>query len=266
MSKFHLLSDLHLEFGKYTDEFPDADYLLLAGDATVVDCLHENKTDKSSRRVRENTKHFFERANKHFKNVFYCFGNHEHYRGVWNENFNFMKNEFLPQYENFMFLEKDHYEGEDFVLLGTTLWASFNEGSESSLRYCKNAMNDFHLIQYNEDYGRVFTPYDCYKEHMEARNWLENHVKKMDKKVVVMSHHAPSKMSTHPKYAMDVDMNGAYSSNLEYMMENVDIWVHGHTHESFDYMIDNTRVVCNPRGYEGNETNYRFNPGLVIEV
>ena len=26
------------------------------------------------------------------------------------------------------------------------------------------------------------------------------------------------------------------------------LWVDGHTHDSFDYQVDNCRVVCNPRG------------------
>jgi hypothetical protein len=29
----------------------------------------------------------------------------------------------------------------------------------------------------------------------------------------------------------------------------IKLWTHGHTHELFDYMIGDTRVVCNPRGY-----------------
>jgi hypothetical protein len=40
--------------------------------------------------------------------------------------------------------------------------------------------------------------------------------------------------------------------------------VHGHTHDSVDYHVGGTRIVCNSHGY-GNE-NPAFNPGLVIEV
>jgi len=43
-----------------------------------------------------------------------------------------------------------------------------------------------------------------------------------------------------------------------------DLWVHGHVHDSFDYRVGRTRVLCNPRGC-GDE-NRDFNPGLVVEV
>jgi hypothetical protein len=52
-------------------------------------------------------------------------------------------------------------------------------------------------------------------------------------------------------------MNGAYSSNLEDVMVNntqIKLWTHGHTHEDFDYMVEQTRVVCNPRGYINYES------------
>ena len=41
-------------------------------------------------------------------------------------------------------------------------------------------------------------------------------------------------------------------------------WIHGHTHESFDYDYEGTRIVCNPYGYYGSNLNYQ--PDFVIEV
>lgn len=38
------------------------------------------------------------------------------------------------------------------------------------------------------------------------------------------------------------------------------------THDSFDYMIGKTRVVCNPHGYYARATNPGFLPDLVVEV
>jgi methylphosphotriester-DNA--protein-cysteine methyltransferase len=44
--------------------------------------------------------------------------------------------------------------------------------------------------------------------------------------------------------------------------------VHGHTHDSFDYVVNGTRVLCNPRGYakDGVNENVRFDPDLLVEV
>lgn len=41
-------------------------------------------------------------------------------------------------------------------------------------------------------------------------------------------------------------------------------WVHGHSHTAADYDVAGTRVVCNPRGYSGEETG--FYAGLVISL
>jgi hypothetical protein len=75
-------------------------------------------------------------------------------------------------------------------------------------------------------------------------------------KYVVIGHHAPSKLSTKPKYQKDVMVNGAYSSELsEFILDHpqIKVWTHGHTHHTFDYMVGSTRIVCNPRGYHGYE-------------
>ena len=44
------------------------------------------------------------------------------------------------------------------------------------------------------------------------------------------------------------------------------LWIHGHTHESFDYEIGKTRVICNPRGYAPIEINKEFKPDFNVEV
>jgi len=62
-------------------------------------------------------------------------------------------------------------------------------------------------------------------------------------------------------------MNYAFCSDLDDIMvmhDNIKLWVHGHVHNCFDYQINQTRVVCNPLGYPG-EQNY-FDPELIIEV
>jgi hypothetical protein len=57
-------------------------------------------------------------------------------------------------------------------------------------------------------------------------------------------------------------------TNLDsYIMETQPkLWIHGHTHESMDYFIDKTRIVCNPFGYWQYDENRRFQENLIIEV
>ena len=46
----------------------------------------------------------------------------------------------------------------------------------------------------------------------------------------------------------------------------IKLWTHGHTHDVFDYVIGETRIVCNPRGYYGYEQRASDFDFLLIEV
>jgi hypothetical protein len=64
-------------------------------------------------------------------------------------------------------------------------------------------------------------------------------------------------------------MNGGYCSAMDEFVldhENIRVWLHGHMHDPVDYMIGNTRVLSNPRGYIGHEDTSRFDPSLTFEV
>ena len=91
-----------------------------------------------------------------------------------------------------------------------------------------------------------------------------------NKKVVVVTHHSPSKSSTHPRYKHDTIMNGAYSSDLnDFILDNPQIkyWTHGHTHEPFRYMIGQCEVICNPRGYKYYEQRAEeFDPTVGFDI
>ena len=98
-----------------------------------------------------------------------------------------------------------------------------------------------------------FSPQDAFDDHKKMMEYVRLMIEgKFDQKFVVVGHHAPSKLSTHPRYKHDTLMNGAYSSSLdEFIIDHpqIKLWTHGHTHEDFDYMLGSTRIVCNPRGY-----------------
>ena len=69
---------------------------------------------------------------------------------------------------------------------------------------------------------------------------------------------ADPKLMTHPFFQTKKDtiMNGGFASQLDDYISyrpQIKVWLHGHTHDDFDYMIDHCRVVCNPRGYTGHE-------------
>jgi hypothetical protein len=86
---------------------------------------------------------------------------------------------------------------------------------------------------------------------------------------VVVGHHAPSRISTKPRYQKDVVVNGGYSSSLDdFILDHpqIRLWTHGHTHDTFDYMIGSTRIVCNPRGYAGHEEQANLWQLITVDV
>jgi hypothetical protein len=153
--------------------------------------------------------------------------------------------------------------------LGSVLWTDFALFGETdkffAMQRARQQMTDFSIIHIN---GRRFTPEDAIRLHMSSRNWLAVMLAEpFDGNTVVITHHAPSSRSVHPRYARDL-LTPAFASNLEHLMgsDRAGLWIHGHMHESYDYEIHGTRLVCNPRGYAPNALNPGFRPDWVVEV
>jgi hypothetical protein len=118
-------------------------------------------------------------------------------------------------------------------------------------------MNDYRIIRVeSRDHGRL-RPDDTINRHIATKQFIKQTVDaNPDGKFFVVGHMAPSKLSTHPRYAEEVHMNGGYSSDLsDFILDRPQIknWVHGHTHHPFDYTIGECRITANPRGYVGYE-------------
>lgn len=97
--------------------------------------------------------------------------------------------------------------------------------------------------------------------------WLKEEVKKhQGEKFIIVTHHAPSLRSIPKSYRTD-SLSAAYASHLDSFVESsgAKLWIHGHIHTQQDYMIGNTRVICNPRGYP-NEPNEDFIQDLVVDI
>jgi Icc-related predicted phosphoesterase len=129
----------------------------------------------------------------------------------------------------------------------------------------KQWMTDFQIISYGNQ--GPFRPEHARDIHLEQVRWLEEKLaERVKEPTVVVTHHLPHRRSVHPKYEGD-SLNPAFVSNLDHIVRTpVSLWIHGHTHESMDYVVNGTRVVCNPRGYLPGEPNPHFDPALVIEL
>ena len=175
--------------------------------------------------------------------------------------------------ENFDLLEKEAVVIDDVAFIGATLWTDMDKNDPLTMYYAKAKMRDYKHIRTGPvaiPWRQKLAPLDTMTDHRMAKEYIfpviEFH-KKEGRKVVVITPHLQSFMSITDELKGD-NLNGAYASELgnEICDAKPDLWCHGHTHHSFDYMIGNTRIVCNPRGYVPDEPNKGFIDDLIIEI
>jgi predicted phosphodiesterase len=270
--KISLCSDVHLEFGDLDFENDQgAQVLILGGDICVAhDITQRDPYGVMGPEYRSNRFHdFFQRCHASFPHVIYIVGNHEYYNGDFATAFTHLK-DVLGYLPNLHVLEKESITIGDITFLCGTLWTDMNREDPDTLYRIRRHMNDFRIIQdsrypvhykdpegvYHTREGR-FSPETSVEEHKAMLKFVEESIAaNPTAKYVVVGHHSPSRLSTHPQYADQSMVNGAYSSNLDQFIldrPQIKLWTHGHTHHEFDYMIGSCRVMCNPRGYDGYE-------------
>ena len=241
MMKINFISDLHLEFGPMEIEPEAGDVLVLAGDIDIkgrVDWIN----DIAGR----------------FNHVIYVLGNHEFYRGAMDSIYRKTRERLV---DNVHLLENESVTIAGVTFHGATLWSDFLNGNPMSYLQCDQAMNDYRLIRAGDGKHR-FKPQIAHSLHNISKVFLQENVKEGD---VVVTHMAPSLLSIHEKYKNDMNINGSYASDLSELILDTkpELWFHGHVHTSFDYTVGNTRILCNPRGYVGEELNSEFEPNAL---
>ena len=247
--KIALCSDIHLEFGDLPIENTEnADVLVLAGDICVAAGF--TRTSYEGGKYHE----FFKKCSEQFRDVIFIMGNHEHYNGDYCTSYQVLKTE-LEEYPNIHFLEKEFKIINGVMFIGATLWTDFNNQDAYTMQVAERQMNDYRIIK-NSLKGRRLIALDTLYDHQQTLEKITDFYNAHDLPVVMVGHHAPSHKSVKPRYERDREMNGAYRSDLEQFITDkprIALWVHGHTHSEFDYMVGTTRVVANPRGYMGYE-------------
>jgi Icc-related predicted phosphoesterase len=246
--KLHILNDLHIEFEDFAAPETDADIVILAGDIGVgIGGLQWAEAQFPDRPV------------------IYVPGNHEFYH----HDIALIDELKAQAPAHIHVLNDDQVVIDGVRFLGSILWTDFALFGEAdkffAMQVARQRMTDFSIIQ---NHGQCFIPEDAIRLHNGSRDWLAAMLtESFDGKTVVVTHHAPSSQSVHPRYARDL-LTPAFASNLENLMagERVALWAHGHMHESFDYEIYGTRVVCNPRGYAPEALNPEFRLDWVLKV
>ena len=107
-----------------------------------------------------------------------------------------------------------------------------------------------------------------YDRYMKAHRTHHDFLFQSDADIWV-THHLPSFQSVHEKYRGS-NGNDFFATELApqilEMQKPPKLIVHGHTHERMDYMIGDTRVICHPRGYPGENDWYKNYEPLIVEI
>jgi len=271
--KVLVLSDLHLEFAPFEPEPGlEFDVVILAGD------IHS----PAKRAVQWAADRF------RGKPVIYLLGNHEYYDGRLDTTLTEARRE--AEGTNVHLLDGDEVVIAGVRFLGATLWTDFEVRIETpeglisdaarAMKMATNLLNDYTLIRapdesaepgtWRHKQGRKLQAADTLRIHQTQRAWLQERLAEpFAGPTVVVTHHAPHRGSLAQRYADDW-ASGAFVNELpENFFDIPVLWIHGHTHQRFDYWVRSCRIVCNPRGYvnwSGRIENKAFDPELIVDL
>lgn len=250
-----IVSDLHLETRSTGEQIipfdVSAPYLALLGDVgDPSSLLYEG---------------LLRWAAAEYKQVFVVMGNHEFWGRPYKKTLEIVEKFKQELPENVIFMNQGVYdvEGTTIRIVGCTLW--------SYIPFQDRIMTGFTMNDY-----KSITSWSVSKNnrvHRDDLAWLESQLYEacIDcKKVVVLTHHAPTRRGTSaPKYCGN-EFSTSFSTHLEHLFKlPVIVWAHGHTHYSGDQNVNGVRLVSNQYGYndEGkDETGWRRDFCVKIEI
>lgn len=261
--KLWVFSDLHIEQSDWDlpDDQPDCDVIVAAGDIHFATDAVVWLSERSRGRP-----------------VIYVPGNHEwySYRRSFNMAGELARAKAMAAGTSVHLLQDEATVIDGVRFLGSTLWTDYAlySDQQAGMKLSQHALNDHRLIRLNDD-GTRFAPTDALAMHTQSRQWLTEALHRNDGGVsatVVVTHHLPHRFSIDPKFAGH-PLNVAFASDLADLIEQgrPDLWIHGHTHSSCDYVVGSTRVLCNPKGYgpsrhHSRPENPAFDDRLTVDI
>lgn len=252
------ISDIHLEsnrgFRPKEMEGESAQVLILAGDI----CEFQKTTILDP---------FIEEMSHRFKKTIYVPGNHEYYGGHIPNSLNKARERY-SKFSNVHILDDEYIDIDDVRFIGATLWTDMNRNNPLAMFEAGQYMNDYKKIRVSN--YRKIKPIETVGMHAKSIMFIKNSLENSTFKNVVVTHHAPSWLSIDERYRGD-SLNPAYVSDQSELIyqHSPELWFHGHVHSTFDYMLYDTRVICNPKGYSSHSMgaeNPAFDCARIIRI
>ena len=256
--KAAVFSDLHLDYSREPnfaiEVADDVDVIVIAGDVTAP--------------VADSVRWAHRMYGSRGKRVVMVAGNHEHYGQVYEDSLGD-----IPDPDNVFMLENRAVVLDGVRFLGCCLWTDFELYGNpiQAMGAAALFMNDYRMIMSDSSEGRLrrFLPAMTVDIHRASREWLDETLAlPFHGPTVVITHTGPHELSVADEYKGD-RLTPAFVSDLSDMIQRhePDVWIHGHTHSNFDYVVPGTktRVVCNPRGYVRDGFNRRDVENMAFE-
>ncbi len=261
--KLNILSDLHLDINKENPIYlkPQDVFTIICGD------------------ISENVSETYKWIKDNISCGVFVEGNHIGYRS--NETIQSIL-EYLstcfPLDYNVSHLNNSYKIVNNIVFVGSILWTDFElygkQNRGIAIKTSAKKIKDFSSTYFNsnsnsKNHKKTFSPRDAINLFNESVGYIKKICETfLDKKIVVVTHHAPSIKSIPSTYTNDI-CSTAFASNLDDFIlkhSNIKLWCHGHIHKSFDYYIGDCRIVCNPIGYIGDKEETGFSKYKIIEI
>ena len=276
--RIQVLSDLHLE--RYPDFMPQAanavDVLVLAGDI--------GSYQAGSRLTGEDfgLARFAPRlSGGQWPRVLYVPGNHE-YDGL---DFDTTRLRLRQTCEalGIDWLDQQVIQIGPVRFVGSTLWADFEalaqaEPTETrrhrALEKAYRAANFYLHKNTTLRAGQPVLAEGIRALAIDCQRWLRAALAQpFDGPTVVVTHFAPSLLSSDPRYGLTPGTAG-FCNALDELLPQARLWIHGHLHCPVDYVssalpggpAQHCRVVANPRGYHHKGEQAQFREGFVVEL
>jgi predicted phosphodiesterase len=275
-----LISDLHLEAHPHfvPTPAPGADLLVLAGDIGSYQAGSQI-TDTDFGLARFSPLHGWPTP------VLFVPGNHEYDTLDFDEAHTRLRQ--TCERLGILWLEREVIDVRDLLgphapairFVGTTLWTDFDalgppDGSSTTAlsQQLKARDKAFRAANYYLKKARVTRGGEPMlaaqvRDHaLVCQSWLRAVLAApFEGSTVVVTHFAPSLRSADPRYGLTPGTAG-FCSNLDDLLPQARLWLHGHLHAPSDYIAQGCHVVANPLGYARKQEQVGFQPALVIRI
>ena len=258
--KIKLLSDLHMEGKYFKYKNHGEEVIFLVGDIHTRN-RHYDLLDQIPKDIE----------------IYIVAGNHEYYNKEFNAVNKYLESLSTPDiigncYPNVTFLNnKAAWLKDGTAVFGGTMFTDFELDGLTNQWFAEHDASRFiadfayiHTIGKHYEQRR-WTIQDHKEQHeifkKELRAWL---TATEGKRRIVATHFMPTRHSVHPRFD-NSNLNPYFTADMTPFMGWEGFWFHGHGHDTFDYMIEETRVLANPRGY-GLENLGGFKEDFILEI